>query len=658
MAASESVSLEFDKARHKFKITLENSLESGNAESLLSFVESYQENHEFLEKRTVLDQVFRDILCKMITRDPNSSSLKTVITFAVQAVKQDMCSPSTPFLMMADIFDMLTLERCEDIFDLVEDKVTIWKLDPFYESGKNYLLRMCNDLIRRLSKSQNTVFCGRIQLFLSRLFPLSEKSALNLASQFNLDNLTVFAKQEDLDQTNALTQDQMEVDGQSEQNSSMPIDYNLYRKFWALQDFFRRPNQCYDKTAWQTFSQNANEVMSCFSSFQLDDHTSNNKKTTQIKDPSPVEVQNFFAKYLTSEKLLNLQLNDSNFRRYVLVQFLIIFHYLKATVKFKTQAHTLSDEQSEWIKESQEKITQLLCETPPNGEQFCHSVKHILDREEHWNTWKNESCPSFIKEKGKDPVKSRTKSKKRRIGDDLMASDGKCLKLGNSELTRLWNLNQDNMDACKADSRVFLPKLDDFFANSIDQADPEAMVEDQYKDIHQQNFQWKAFRLLARSSPHFFVHTNTPGIQLTVYLNDIVDKMAKELHPHWGESKANVSVTDDGENIKDNNDVDNDDDELGNEDQEEGSPSLQLSKDQLKQVAEQLGSKWSELGEKLGVPADDITYFKDSYPDTVEAAVSMMTVWQEEDSDRDNVSLLAETLRDMDCPSIADLLIQ
>lgn len=34
----------------------------------------------------------------------------------------------------------------------------------------------CLDLLRRLSKSQNTVFCGRIQLFLARLFPLSEKS--------------------------------------------------------------------------------------------------------------------------------------------------------------------------------------------------------------------------------------------------------------------------------------------------------------------------------------------------------------------------------------------------------------------------------------------------------------------------------------------------
>lgn len=98
-------------------------------------------------------------------------------------------------------------------------------------------LSICIDLLRRLSKSQNTVFCGRIQLFLARLFPLSEKSGritnnrfffflqikwdqlhclkklssltnyihvlpfcfhpgLNLQSQFNLDNVTVFNKNE------------------------------------------------------------------------------------------------------------------------------------------------------------------------------------------------------------------------------------------------------------------------------------------------------------------------------------------------------------------------------------------------------------------------------------------------------------------------------
>lgn len=36
-------------------------------------------------------------------------------------------------------------------------------------------------------------------------------------------------------------------------NSSIPIDYNLYRKFWTLQDYFRNPLQCYDKLSWMIF---------------------------------------------------------------------------------------------------------------------------------------------------------------------------------------------------------------------------------------------------------------------------------------------------------------------------------------------------------------------------------------------------------------------
>jgi len=43
-------------------------------------------------------------------------------------------------------------------------------------------------------------------------------------------------------------------------SNNIPVDYNLYRKFWSLQDFFRRPAQCYEKFAWKTFS----SVCYCF----------------------------------------------------------------------------------------------------------------------------------------------------------------------------------------------------------------------------------------------------------------------------------------------------------------------------------------------------------------------------------------------------------
>jgi len=46
-------------------------------------------------------------------------------------------------------------------------------------------------------------------------------------------------------------------------SSSIPVDYNLYRKFWSLQDFFRRPGQCYEKFSWKTFTNVCHYFLHC-----------------------------------------------------------------------------------------------------------------------------------------------------------------------------------------------------------------------------------------------------------------------------------------------------------------------------------------------------------------------------------------------------------
>ena len=81
--------------------------------------------------------------------------------------------------------------------------------------------------------------------------------------------------------------------------------------------------------------QHTSSVLSAFSSLKLDDKRScpSNRKV-ESSDASHEETH-YFAKYLTNRNLLELQLSDSNFRRYVLLQFLILFQYLNSTVKFK-----------------------------------------------------------------------------------------------------------------------------------------------------------------------------------------------------------------------------------------------------------------------------------------------------------------------------------
>lgn len=49
------------------------------------------------------------------------------------------------------------------------------------------------------------------------------------------------------------------------------------------------------------------------------------------------------------------------------------------------------------------------------------------------------------------------------------------------ELTKLWNLCPNNLEACKSKERDFLPSLETYFEEAIMQLDPNAMVEDEYK---------------------------------------------------------------------------------------------------------------------------------------------------------------------------------
>lgn len=49
------------------------------------------------------------------------------------------------------------------------------------------------------------------------------------------------------------------------------------------------------------------------------------------------------------------------------------------------------------------------------------------------------------------------------------------------ELTKLWNLCPNNLEACKSKERDFLPSLEGYFKEAVEELDPAAMVEDQYK---------------------------------------------------------------------------------------------------------------------------------------------------------------------------------
>ncbi|KAM9303517.1 THO complex subunit 1 isoform 3-T3 [Morus bassanus] len=582
------------EARLRFTTSAREALNNKSIKPLLNAFNQIPGSEN--EKKCTLDQAFRVIVEEEIINKAPCENLLAIISLAINGVTEGICTASTPFVLLGDVLDCLPLDQCDKIFTFVEKNVATWKSNTFYSAGKNYLLRMCN--------------------------------GLNLQSQFNLENVTVFNTNEHestLGQKHTEEREEgMDVeegemgDDEAPTSCSIPIDYNLYRKFWSLQDYFRNPVQCYEKVSWKTFLKYSEEVLAVFKSYKLDDTQASRKKLEELKTGGE---HVYFAKFLTSEKLMDLQLSDSNFRRHILLQYLILFQYLKGQVKFKSSNYVLTDEQSLWIEDTTKAVYQLLSENPPDGERFSKMVEHILNTEENWNSWKNEGCPSFVKERPPDSKPMRPVRKRPAPEDFLGKGPNKKILMGNEELTRLWNLCPDNMEACKSESREYMPTLEEFFEEAIEQADPENMVENKYKAVNNSNYGWRALRLLARRSPHFFQPTNQQFKSLPEYLENMVIKLAKELPPPSEEIK-----TGEDEDEEDN-------DALLKENNE--SPEVQRDKamtgEQIESFANRLGEQWKALAPCLEMKDSDIRQIESDSEDMKMRAKQLLVAWQDQE---------------------------
>lgn len=475
-----------------------------------------------------------------------------LILCSTRCAEKKVCPYSTPFVLLSDVCDSVTLDHCEDVFTFVEENISVWTKPAFFKVGRNQMLRMCNDLLRRLSASQNTVFCGRIQLFLARLFPLNEKSALNLMSNFNLENITVYSETPNAAGENG--DEKMDTTLEASFTfSDGVVDYNLYEKLWSMQDFLRSPTQCFESKQWEMFTACAHDVLAAFDGYKLDDVARSSKRAQKAKKPkskdalgavksvpkSPIHRSNidshYFAKFLTSVKLMNLQLSDCHFRRHILIQLLILFQYLTSNVKFKSSAHVLTTEQDRWLTDTTEMVYRLLEETPPDGAAFSSYIRHALTREENWISWKNEGCPSLVRsqvmEGGSDDIGLLKERHKQRLGDIVVSNKkAKRMDLGSPELTELWNKYPDSLQMCCSSERQFVPQVGPFLEEAAVQADPKEQVEEEFKHVKSANFAFQALRLLSRHSPYFFQSNAAVQIKaLPDFLEGVVLQTTKDL---------------------------------------------------------------------------------------------------------------------------------
>ncbi|XP_075520316.1 THO complex subunit 1 isoform X2 [Primulina tabacum] len=427
--------------------------------------------------------------------DSNQGQIPRLLDIVLYLCEKDHVEGGMIFQLLEDLTEMSTMRNCKDTFGYIESKQDILGKPELFARGKLVMLRTCNQLLRRLSKANDVVFCGRIIMFLAHFFPLSERSAVNIKGVFNTSNETKYEKEA--------------PDGSS-------IDFNFYKTFWSLQDFFSNPASLTPViTKWHKFASSLTVVLNTFEAQPLNDEEDNSIDLDE-------GASNFSIKYLTSSKLMGLELKDPSFRRHILVQCLILFDYLKAPGK--NDKDLPSDAMKEEMKTCEERVKKLLEMTPPRGKDFLHSIEHILEREKNWVWWKRDGCPPFEKQ----PIEKK-------LAQDGGRKRRPRWRLGNKELSQLWKWADQNPNALTDPLRVRTPDIMDYWKGLADDMDEAAGIEAEYHHKNNRVYCWKGLRFSARQDLEGFSKFTEHGVEGVVPLELLTPEVRSKYQAKSGD---------------------------------------------------------------------------------------------------------------------------
>ena len=129
---------------------------------------------------------------------------------------------SSLLTILEDVIETIPIDGIEKIFEVLSNFLKEINLNQI-EERKLSLLKITNIVLKRLSSSLDSKFRGKVQLLLSEIFKLSEKSGVNLKGLYsNNSSLAI--------QTNEINKD-----------NKNEINIPFYKQFWILQRFLTNP---------------------------------------------------------------------------------------------------------------------------------------------------------------------------------------------------------------------------------------------------------------------------------------------------------------------------------------------------------------------------------------------------------------------------------
>ncbi|KAK7204184.1 THO complex, subunit THOC1 [Myxozyma melibiosi] len=298
---------------------------------------------------------------------------------------------------LEDLFDIQTIDWCQTFWPFLEYRESriASNLNGARRPGTD-LIRICNALLKRLSKTQHSSFAGRILIFLGKAFPLSERSGVNQRGEFDIENTTQW---------------------------DQDVDDKVYSYFWDLQKYFADPLALFTQQAERSkFQERLTLVLAELkkysnvgvpseksSSSTSNTNSGNENGPVQMKDRSSIsegDEERYVPKWLTSKSLFELELNDTLFRRTIYSQIYFICDLIIGNMqqaegirnKSVQYAQIADPDFMKFISEVQDSLTKTqTSRTIDLDSAFIRSLKVVVARDKNWQNWKRQNTPSFEK---------------------------------------------------------------------------------------------------------------------------------------------------------------------------------------------------------------------------------------------------------------------
>ena len=236
----------------------------------------------------------------------------------------EQCDPALAWWLIEELLETQSIDGCRVVFDYLESRRERLTLQLF-EKKNLIILRAFNELLRRLSRAEEAVFCGRVFVFLFQSFPLGARSSVNLKGDFHKENATIFEEAELDAKTPGATEDDAMIgveaaeanDGMVKSETEKPSlsDVNvLYPAFWTMQQAFSNPPEYFFKqNRIEEFKTTLEATLAKFRQVpKVNQAAADSRGVKRSADGQDEFASTFNPKYLTSRELFTLEVRVSN----------------------------------------------------------------------------------------------------------------------------------------------------------------------------------------------------------------------------------------------------------------------------------------------------------------------------------------------------------